>query len=49
MYSLDEGVDILDSLLDSDRKRHIVGGMLISIGIMCFGLALTAITLKEDY
>lgn len=48
MYQLDEAIDILDTLLDSERKRHLVGGALISIGLLCFGLAITAISLKEE-
>ena len=48
MYSIDEIVYVLDETLNTERKRHMVGGMLISIGLLCFGLAITAITLKED-
>lgn len=48
MYQIDDTVDILDSLLDTKRKQHIIGGVLISVGILCFGLAITAITLQED-
>lgn len=49
MFEIDQTIDSLDNILDSERKRHIIGGMLISIGVMCFGLAITALTLKEDY
>ena len=48
MYPIDQTIDILDELLSTDRKRHLVGGTLISIGLLCFGLAITAISLKED-
>lgn len=34
--------------IDSRRKRHIVGGLLISLALMCGGLAVTVGTLKED-
>lgn len=49
MYEIDNTIDTLDIMLDTQRKRHIIGGMLISVGIMCFGLAITAMTLKENY
>lgn len=48
MYQIDETIDILDSLMNTERKRHLVGGILISIGLFCFGLAITAISIKEE-
>lgn len=49
MYTLDEAMYVVDNvLLENQRKRHIIGGALISIGILCFGLAITAITLQEE-
>ena len=41
-------VQLLDYTLDSKRKRHIVGGILLSVSVMFGGLAITAITLKGD-
>lgn len=41
-------VSLLDFTLDTPRKRHIVGGILISISLLFGGLALTAMTLKEE-
>ena len=38
----------IDYILYSRRKRHIVGGLLISLALMCGGLAVTVGTLKED-
>lgn len=38
----------IDYILDSRRKRHIVGGLLISLALMCGGLAVTVGTLEED-
>lgn len=39
-------VALLDFTLNSKRKRHIVGGLLLSISFMFGGLALTAMTLQ---
>ena len=38
----------IDYLLDTKRKRHILGGLLISLALMCSGLAVTVGTLKEE-
>ena len=48
MYQIDETIDILDGLINTEHKRHLVGGILISIGLFCFGLAITAISIKEE-
>lgn len=37
----------LDDFLDSRRKRHLVGGFLISVALLFGGLAVTIGTLKE--
>lgn len=39
---------MLDSTLDSREKRHIVGGVLMSISLLFGGLAITVMTLKEE-
>lgn len=39
-------VSLLDFTLNSKRKRHIVGGILLSVSFMFGGLALTTMTLK---
>lgn len=41
-------ISLLDFALDSRRKRHIVGGILISVSTLFGGLALTVMTLKAD-
>ena len=48
MQDFESAVSILDYLLDSKRKRHIVGGILLSISFMFGGLALTAMTLQPE-
>ena len=42
-------VSLIDYTLDTPRKRHIVGGILLSVSLLFGGLALTTMTLnKED-
>lgn len=38
----------LDYLLNSKRKRHIMGGVLMSASLLFAGLAITIITLKNE-
>lgn len=40
-------INSLDFTLDTKRKRHIVGGILLSISALFGGLAITTMTLKE--
>lgn len=54
MESFESFIATLDFTLDSKRKRHIVGGILLSVSLLFGGLAITAMTLKnpekeEDY
>lgn len=51
MDGLDNIVAMLDYILDSKRKRHIVGGLLLSTSALfagLAGLAATVITIRED-
>lgn len=48
MESIDAFLFALDSLLDTPRKRHIVGGVLLSASAMFGGLAATVLTIKND-
>lgn len=38
----------LDGMLDTKRKRHIVGGILLSASLLFGGLTLTVMTIKLD-
>lgn len=38
----------IDYILDSDSKRHIVGGILLSASFLFAGLAITVMTMSED-
>lgn len=47
MDFLDAFIFSLDAMLDTKRKRHIIGGMLLSASAMFGGLALTVFTIKN--
>jgi hypothetical protein len=46
LENLEAIVSILDYSLDTNRKKHIVGGALLSVSLFFGGLAFTAMTLK---
>ncbi len=41
-------ITALDYALDTKRKRHLVGGILLSASLLFGGLALTSFTLNDD-
>ena len=48
MYRLEELLSQLDISLNTKKKRHIAGGILMSISLLFGGLAVTIITLKTE-
>lgn len=48
MEYLDNLLTTLDYILNSKRKRHIVGEILISMSTLFAGLAVTVMSIKED-
>lgn len=48
MERLERILIMLDNSLDTNKKRHIVGGILMSISLMFGGLAYTVISLKTE-
>lgn len=48
MDRLELFVSMLDQALDTKKKRHITGGILMSISFLFGGLAVTVITLKSE-
>ena len=48
MYRLEEIVNMLDHALNTKTKRHIAGGLLMSISLLFGCLAVTIITLKTE-
>ena len=48
MYDIERVLSVLDNMLDTERKRHITGGILLSISMLFGGLALTVMTTKME-
>ena len=48
LYEMESGISAIDSMLDTKEKRHIVGGIFISISLFFGGLAITTLTVKEE-
>lgn len=46
--SIEDIMRLVDAMLNTPRKRHIVGGTLLSVSFLFGGLAITAMTVKED-
>lgn len=48
MNRLEHVIAMLDKSLGSKSKRHITGGVLVSIALLFGGLAFTVMTLKTE-
>lgn len=48
MENFESLISMLDYILDTKRKRHITGGILISMSMLFGGLALTVMTIKSE-
>lgn len=48
MENFEAFIEMLDFSINTDRKRHLVGGILLSVSFLFGGLALTAMTLSND-
>lgn len=48
MDRLEEVLSVLEYSLNTRKKRHIAGGVLMSISFLFGGLALTIMTLKME-
>lgn len=48
MYRFEELLSILDISLNTREKRHIAGGVLMSVALLFGGLAITVMTLKSE-
>lgn len=48
MNRLDSNLSILDQSLRNRKRRHLVGGVLISVSLFFGGLAVTVLTLRQD-
>lgn len=41
-------ISMMDYILDTKRKRHITGGILLSASLLFGGLAFTVMTIKTE-
>lgn len=48
MEGLERILSMLDHSLNSKKKRHIAGGILMSVSLLFGGLAITVISLKNE-
>ena len=48
MEGLDNIIYMLDEMLDTKRKRHITGGILLSISALFGGLAITVMSIGKQ-
>lgn len=48
MERLERILSMLDRSLGTKKKRHIAGGILMSVSLLFGGLAFTVITLKQE-
>lgn len=48
MHKLEDLVEMLDHALNTKTKRHITGGVLLSISLLFGGLAVTIMTIKTE-
>ena len=48
MERFDSLLSMLDQILDTKKKRHLAGGVLMSVSLLFGGLAVTVLTLKSE-
>ena len=48
MEEIGNFISMMDYILDTHRKRHITGGILLSASLLFGGLALTVMTIKTE-
>ena len=48
MEGIDNIIYMLDEMLDTSRKRHITGGILLSISALFGGLAITVMSIGKE-
>lgn len=47
MDILESFIYTIDMMLDTKRKRHVIGGILLSAAFLFGGLTVTAMTIKD--
>ena len=48
MEKLERILSMLDRSLNTKKKRHIAGGVLMSVSLLFGGLALTVVTMRQE-
>lgn len=48
MERFDHLLSMLDKILNTKKKRHLAGGVLMSVSLLFGGLAVTVLTLKSE-
>lgn len=48
MEMLEHVISSIDYMLNTKRKRHITGGILLSASLLFGGFAITVMTIKRD-
>lgn len=48
MEKLERILSMLDRSLNTKKKKHIAGGVLMSISLLFGGLALTVVTMRQE-
>lgn len=48
MYYIENFLMIVEGLLTTKRRRHLTGGILISLSALFGGLAVTALTVRPE-
>ena len=48
MHRLEAVISMIDYSLDTKRKKHIAGGIMMSVSLLFGGLALTVMTLRME-
>ena len=47
--NIEYAMSMVDCLSNTKRKRHIFGGVLLSMSLFFYGLTLTILTIKNEY
>ena len=45
---VEHAISTIDYILDTKRKRHIAGGILLSVSTLLGGLAITVMTIRNE-
>lgn len=48
MEKFDRVLEMIDYSLNTKRKRHLAGGILLSVSLLFGGLAITVLSLKTE-